>query len=270
VVKSLNISERRACRVINQSRSTKRYRPKFTNDKIKIRSQVIDLAKEYGRYGYKRITILMRQEGFMVNKKQVYRIWREEGLKVPHKQPKKSRLWLNDGSCLRLRAKYKNHVWTYDFVSDQTHDGRKIKILNIIDEYSRECLISFVARRIRSIDIIFILADLFLQHGVPKHIRSDNGPEFIAKQLVKWFKTLNLQPLFIEPGSPWENGYIESFNARMRDELLNGEIFYTFLEAKTVIEMWVKHYNTKRPHSSLNYRPPNPEVFMPSLTQLSI
>lgn len=270
MVKSLNISERRACRVINQSRSTKRYRPKFTDDKIKIRSRVIDLAKEYGRYGYKRITILMRQEGFMINKKQVYRIWREEGLKVPKKQPKKSRLWLNDGSCLRLRSDYKNHVWTYDFVSDQTHDGRKIKILNIIDEHSRECLISFVARRIRSIDIIFILADLFLKHGVPKHIRSDNGPEFIAKHLVKWFKTLDLQPLFIEPGSPWENGYIESFNARMRDELLNGEIFYTLLEAKTVIEIWVKHYNTKRPHSSLNYRPPNPEVFMPSLTQLAI
>lgn len=159
-----------------------------------------------------------------------------------------------------------------DFVSDQTHDGRKMKILKIVDEYSRECLVSFVSRRIRSIDIIFILADLFLKHGVPKHIRSDNGPEFIAKELVKWFKTLSVQPLFIEPGSPWENGYIESFNARMRDELLNGEIFYTLIEAKVIIKMWVKHYNTKRPHSSLKYKPPAPapEVLQPDLIRLAI
>ena len=161
-------------------------------------------------------------------------------------------------------------MWTYDFVSDQTHDGRKIKILNIVDEFSRECLASFVARRIRSIDIIFILADIFLKHGVPKHIRSDNGPEFIAKQLMRWFKTLSVQPLFIEPGSPWENGYIESFNARMRDELLNGEIFFTLLEAKVVIQMWVKHYNQVRPHSSLNYKPPAPGVLQPDLMQLAI
>ena len=129
---------------------------------------------------------------------------------------------------------------------------------------------SHVARRIRSIDIIFILADLFLKHGVPKHIRSDNVPEFIAKQLVKWFKTLSLQPLFIEPGSPWENGFIESFNARMRDELLNGEIFFTLLEARVIIEMWVKHYNTIRPHSSLGYKPPVPETLQPGLMQLAI
>lgn len=270
MVKELNISERRACRAINQSRSTQRYKIILTDDEIKIRARVIELAKKYGRYGYKRITALLWQEGFIVNKKRVERIWREEGLKVPSRQPKKSRLWLNDGSCIRLKSEYKNHVWTYDFVSDQTHDGRKIKILNIVDEFSRECIVSHVARRIRSIDIIFILADLFLKHGVPKHIRSDNGPEFIAKQLVKWFKTLSLQPLFIEPGSPWENGFIESFNARMRDELLNGEIFFTLLEAKVIIEMWVKHYNTIRPHSSLNYRPPVPETFSPDLMQLAI
>ena len=174
MVEVFKISERRACKAINQSRSTQRYKPIITNDEVKIRTRVIELAKEYGRYGYKRITALLWQEGFVVNKKRVERIWREEGLKVPKKQPKKSRLWLNDGSCIRLRSEYKNHVWTYDFVSDQTHDGRKMKILNIVDEYSRECLVSFVARRIRSIDIIFILADLFLKHGVPKHIRSDN------------------------------------------------------------------------------------------------
>lgn len=270
MVKELNISERRACRAINQSRSTQRYKIILNDDEVKIRQRVIELARKYGRYGYKRITALMWQEGFIVNKKRVERIWREEGLKVPSKQPKKSRLWLNDGSCIRLKSEYKNHVWTYDFVSDQTHDGRKIKILNIVDEFSRECIVSHVARRIRSIDIIFILADLFLKYGVPWHIRSDNGPEFFAKQLVKWFKTLSLQPLFIEPGSPWENGFIESFNARMRDELLNGEIFFTLLEAKVIIGMWVKHYNTIRPHSSLGYKPPVPETLQPDLMQLAI
>lgn len=235
-----------------------------------IRKRVTELAKEYGRYGYKRITGLMRAEGFVVNKKRVERIWREEGLKVPARQPKKARLWLADGSCIRKKAEYKNHVWTYDFVSDKTSDGRKFRILNIVDEFSRECLISFVARTIKAQDVIFILADLFLKHGCPVHIRSDNGPEFVAKALMNWFKLLEIKPLFIEPGSPWENGFIESFNARMRDEFLNGEIFYTLLEAKILIERWVHHYNTKRPHSSLNYKPPAPEAIQPRMFSLAV
>lgn len=216
------------------------------------------MASEYGRYGYKTITGMLNMEGWDVGKDRVYSIWCEEGLKVPQKQPKRARLWLADGSCIRLRPTHQNHVWSYDFVSDQTADGRKFRILNIIDEYTRECLASFVARRIRSQDVIFILADLFLKHGVPEHIRSDNGPEFVAKKLLKWFHTLDVKPLFIAPGSPWENGYCESFNGKMRYFLLDGELFYTLLEAKIIIERWRIHYNTKKPHSSLDYLPPAP------------
>ena len=201
---------------------------------------------------------MLNNKGIKVGKDKVYRIWRQEGLKVPQKQPKRARIWHN-GSCIRLRPQYRNHVWSYDFVSDQTHNGVKFKILNIIDEHSRVCLASHVARRIRSNDVIHILADLFLQYGMPQNIRSDNGPEFVAKKLLSWFKTLGVAPLFIEPGSPWENGYCESFNGKMRYELLNGEIFYTLTEAKIIINRWRRHYNQLRPHSSLGGRPPAPE-----------
>ena len=185
---------------------------------------------------------------------------------MPQKQPKRARLWLSDGSCIRQRPEYPNHVWSYDFVAERTHDGRSFKILNIIDEYSKECLLSLVQRRIRSQDVILALADLFLQRGCPAFIRSDNGPEFIAKKLVKWMQGLEVQPLFIQPGSPWENGYCESFNGKMRYELLDGEIFFSLFEAKVVIEKWRQHYNTKRPHSALGGKPPVPEAFLPKLT----
>jgi transposase InsO family protein len=208
-------------------------------------------------------------EGFEVGKDRVYNIWRQEGLKVPQAQPKRRRLWLADGSCIRHRPERANHVWSYDFVADRTHDGRPFKILNIIDEFTKECLVSFVARRIRSQDVIFILADLFLQKGCPQFIRSDNGPEFIAKKLKNWLDDLEVQPLYIEPGSPWENGYCESFNGKMRFELLNGEIFFSLLEAKIIIERLRKHFNTKRPHSSLGGRPPAPETFQPNLKALA-
>jgi putative transposase len=262
------VSERRACRVIVQPRSTQRY--KFIQNDFDdfIRKRTIEIAREYGRYGYERVTEMIKSEGYIVNKKRIELIWRQEGLKVPHKQPKRARLWLADGSTIRHRPEYKNHVWSYDFVSDQTYDGRKIKVLNIIDEYSRELLISFTARRIRSQDVIFILADLFLKQGMPQFIRSDNGPEFVAKELMKWFKSLDVKPLFIQPGSPWENGYIESLNGRMRDEFLNGEIFYTLTEAKVLIERWRYNYNTKRLHSSLGYKPPAPETLQPKLIEL--
>jgi len=203
---------------------------------------------------------MLNMEGWPVGKDMVYTIWREEGLKVPAKQPKRSRLWLQDGSCIRKKPEYKNHVWSYDFVFDRTHDGRQIKILNILDEYSRKCLLSFAARRIRSQDVILLLADLFLKHGVPKYIRSDNGSEFIAEKLRAWFHTLSVEPLFIEPGSPWENGYVESFNGKMRDQFLNGEIFYSLKEAKILIERWRQHYNKVRPHSSLGGVLPVPET----------
>jgi len=260
VTQKMGHSQRRACRVLNQVRSTQRYVSVINPFKDLLRIRVIELAKEYGRYGYRTITSMLQLEGWTVGKDIVYGIWREEGLKVPIKQPKRSRLWLNDGSCIRKIPEYKNHVWSYDFVFDRTHDGRAIKILNIMDEYSRECLATYTARRIVSQDVILVLADLFLLHGVPKHIRSDNGPEFIADKLRDWFTTLDVEPLFIEPGSPWENGYIESFNGRMRDQFLNGEIFYSLKEAQVLIERWRQHYNKVRPHSSLGGRPPVPET----------
>lgn len=263
------MSERRACFVLSQARSTQRYSPVVNDFKYRLKNRVIELASEYGRYGYRQVTNLLNNEGWCVGKDCVYTIWREEGLKVPHKQPKRSRLWLADGSCVRLRPQHKNHVWSYDFVSFKTHDGRPLKILNIIDEYTRECLCSYVARRIRSQDIVFILAELFLEYGFPKHIRSDNGPEFIAKKLTKWMSDLSVTPTFIEPGSPWENGYIESFNGKMRYELLNGEIFYTLKEAQIIIEQWRKHYNQIRPHSSLGGKPPAPQVKLLDMKKVS-
>jgi putative transposase len=239
-------------------------------DENALTARIIDLASQYGRYGYRRITALLRNEGWQVNHKRVWRIWRQAGLKVPQKQPKRGRLWLNDGSCVRLRPEYKNHVWTYDFVFDRTHNGRPLKMLTVVDEYSRESLAIEVARRLTSKDVIRVMARLMLQHGVPAHIRSDNGPEFVAKVLREWLHRLDVEALFIEPGSPWENGYIESFNGKLRDELLNGEIFYTLQEARVLIEMWRRHYNQVRPHSSLGYRPPAPEAAPgPSLSAAS-
>lgn len=199
-----------------------------------------------------------------MNAKRVARIWRERGLKVPKKQQKRARLWDREGSCIRLRPEYPNHVWSYDFVHDQTHDGRTIKMFNVIDEFTRESLVIKVGRKFTSADVIETLGDLFLSRGVPTHVRSDNGPEFIASTLRLWFEQLELKPLFIQPGSPWENGYCESFNGKLRDELLNGEIFYSLKEAKILIERWRSHYNTVRPHSSLKYRPPAPETFSPT------
>jgi transposase InsO family protein len=258
VVTALHVSERRACKTIGQLRSSYRYQAKPDPDQDRLRDRVCEVASEFSRYGYRQVTNILKMEGFEVGKDRVYRIWREEGLKVPQKAPKRSRLWVADGSLIRLRPEHRHHVWSYDFVADRTHNGTPYKILNIIDEFSRECLASFVARRIRSQDVILVLADLFLKHGCPKHIRSDNGPEFVAKLLKNWLKGLQVKPLYIEPGSPWENGYCESFNGKMRFELLDGEIFYTLTEARIIIERWRNHYNTKRPHSSLGGRPPAP------------
>ena len=195
-----------------------------------------------------------------MNHKRVERIWRREGLKVPHKQPKRGRLWLNDGSCIRLRPEHQDHVWSYDFVTARTADGRAFRMLTIIDEYTRECLAILVERRLTSEDVIDQLFNLFVLRGIPEHIRSDNGPEFTAKAVRKWLERLGVKTLFIEPGSPWENGYIESFNGKLRDELLNREIFTTLIEAKVLIADWRKEYNQVRPHSALGYRPPAPEV----------
>ena len=257
---ALAVSERRACRVVGQCRATQQYVPCRLEDEEPLRTRIVGLARAFGRYGYRRITALLQQEGWRVNHKRVERIWREEGLKVPQKQPKRARLWLADGSCVRQRPLYPNHVWSYDFVMERTRDGRPLKLLTIVDEYTRECLAIAVRRRLTSREVQEVLGELFLRYGCPTHIRSDNGPEFIARALRAWYRILAVAPLFIEPGSPWENGYVESFNGKLRDELLNGELFYTLHEAQVLIERWRRQYNTQRPHSALGYRPPAPET----------
>ena len=228
-------------------------------------SRVIELATQYGRYGYRRITAMLKQEGWKVNHKRVERIWRNEGLKVPQKQPRRKRLWLNDGSCVRLRPEHKDHVWSYDFVMDRTSEGKAFRMLTILDEYTRECLDIVVKRSITSQDVLDELYHLFLLRGTPEYIRSDNGPEFTARKVREWLNDLEVNTLFIEPGSPWENGYIESFNGKLRDELLDREIFDTLLEAQVLIEGWRKEYNQVRPHSSLGYKAPAPEAIEPCL-----
>jgi transposase InsO family protein len=253
--------------VLGQHRSTQRRIPQGRDDEARLTADIIDLARQYGRYGYRKIAELLRSgAGWVVNDKRVERIWRREGLKVPAKQPKRGRLWLNDGSCIRLRAERPNHVWSYDFVEDRTHDGRKYRMLNVIDEFTHECLAIRVNRKLKAIDVIDVLSDLFILRGVPGHIRSDNGAEFIAKVVQEWIAAVGAKTAYIAPGSPWENGFIESFNARLRDELLDGEIFYSLKEAKIVIESWRRHYNTLRPHGSIGYKPPAPEVFVPAMS----
>ena len=257
------MTERRACRILDQPRSTQRRCRQIPTDEPRLLKRIVELATEYGRYGYRRVTALLHREGWQVNHKRVERIWRQEGLKVPQKQPKRRRLWLADGSCVRLRPTHRNHVWSYDFVADRTADGRAFRMLVIVDEHTRECLAIDVARKLTSEDLLERLSDLFISRGVPDYVRSDNGPEFTAHRVRDWLKTVEVKTLFIEPGSPWENGYVESFNGKLRDELLNREVFDTLLEAKVLIERWRQSYNTVRPHSSLGYQPPAPEAIQP-------
>ena len=228
------MSERRACRVLGQHRSTQRHVPRPRADEARLVDEMTALALEYGRYGYRRIAALLRQAGWRVNDKRVERLWRREGLKVPSRQPKRGRLWLNDGSRVRLRPAWRDHVWSYDFVQDQTHDGRRFRILAVLDEYTRECLALQTARRLSSFDVVEVLCGLIEARGA--------------------------RTAYITPGSPWENGYVESFNGRLRDELLNGEAFASVKEAQILIEDWRRRYNRVRPHSSLGYRPPAPET----------
>ena len=264
MVEKLGVSERRACRVIGQHRSTQRKQPIRRDDEDALTSAIIRLAERFGRYGYRRITALLRNDGWYVNEKRVYRIWRREGLKVPMKQPKRGRLWMNVGSCVRLRPAHKGHVWSYDFVQDRTRDGRVFRMLCVVDEFTRECLAIRVERKLNSRDVLDTLGELFVRHGPPEHIRSDNGPEFIATALRDRLERIGVKTLYITPGSPWENGYCESFNSKLRDELLAREIFFDLREAKILIEAWRHHYNTARPHSSLGYKPPAPKAVLPA------
>ena len=254
------MSERRACEVLGQPRSTQRRERVIPSDELKLIERITELATQYGRYGYRPVTTMLRHEGWVVNHKRVERLWRQEGLKVPQKQRRRRRLWLNDGACVRLRPLRRNHVWTYDFVADRSSDGRAFRMLTVLDEYTRECLAIDVERKLGAEDVLVRLADLFNRRGIPEHLRSDNGSEFTADAVREWLGRLGVKTLYIEPGSPWENGYIESFNGKLRTELLNRELFDTLLEAKVVIGLWRNEYNTIRPHSSLGNRPPAPEA----------
>jgi putative transposase len=268
VCEKLRVSQRRACQVLGQARTTQRRESCPPSDEKRLTEEIIALAVKYGRYGYRRITALLNNEKhWRVNHKRVESIWRREGLKVPKKQPKRGRLWLNDGSCIRLRPEHKDHVWSYDFMVERTTNGRAFRILNIIDEFTRECLAIKVARKISSQDVIDELFKLFIFRGIPEHIRSDNGPEFTARAVRNWLNRLGVKTLFIERGSPWENGYIESFNGKLRDELLDREIFTTLEEARVLIEQWRRDYNQVRPHSAKNYRPPAPEAILTTVTR---
>ena len=273
------MSERRACGALKIHRTAYRYEPVKRADEDELKQQIIEYACKYGAYGYRMVTGLVRNKNELFNAtkseteeskpvpnhKRVFRIWQEEGLKVPKKQQKRRRLWLNDGSCIRLRPEYRNQVWSYDFIEDKV-GGKKCRWLNVIDEYTRVPLFSEPRRSWRKNAVIEVLANLIITHGAPEYIRSDNGPEFTAKKLIKWLATAGITTMFIEPGSPWENGYCESFNARMRNEFLNREQFDNMYEAQVLTRRWIKEYTTLRPHSSLGYKPPAPESFTPVIS----
>lgn len=269
VVQRYGVSERRACTVLGHSRSSQRYPKQSRTDEASLRQDIVRLAGQYGRYGYRRITAMLHAEGWRVNHKRVERIWRQEGLKVPARQPKRGRLYLHDGSCIRLRPCWENHVWSYDFVSERLRNGRKFRMLTVIDEYSRRCLAIEVDYQLKSEQVLEALAALFVAEGVPDYIRSDNGAEFTATQVREWLAKLDVKTAYITPGSPWENGFNERFNGSLRDELLNGEVFYSLAEAKVMIENWRQHYNEVRPHSSLGYQPPAPKAFISNPQGLS-
>jgi putative transposase len=259
---NMEVSERRACEVTGQPRMTQRYKTKQPDRNKTLTTEILRLAKKHKRYGYRMITAKLRQDGWIVNHKRVQRIWQKEGLQVPYRRKFKKANGSSQNSCAVKKAEYPNHVWTYDFMSDQTEDGRKLKLLTVLDEFTRESPVIEVGRSVRAKDVISVLEYLFMVRGVPKFIRSDNGPEFIADAIKKWLKKKHVGTLYIEPGSPWENGYIESFNGKLRDEVLNREVFYSVKEAKVIVESWRLEYNHHRPHSGLDYM--SPAVFAAS------
>ena len=260
------MSERRAGRVLGQHRATQRHEPVGQADEGALTAAIVELATQYGRYGYRRVAALLREAGWTVSAKRVARIWRQEGLKVPQRQPRRGRLSLTDGSCTRLRPEHPNHVWAYDFLTDRTHDGRAFRLLTVVDECTRECLAIVVARPLTADDVLATLTDLCITRGCPAHLRSDNGPECCAKAGRAWLAWLAVRTLVLEPGSPWENGSSEACNGTLRDELPDREIFSTLREAQVLTEGWRQHYNEVRPHSALGSRPPAPTpVSVPAL-----
>ena len=253
---TFGVSQRRACRVLGQPRSTQRQTPKTSQEEERLVRRMLELVRQHPRWGYRRITVLLGREGWRVNRKRVYRLWRQQGLKVPRKQRKKRRLGHSGNSCVRRPAQHKDHVWTWDFLHDRTSDGRPLKWLTLIDEYTRECLALEVDRGMTAEAVQAVLAAVVQQRGAPVHIRSDNGSEFIACAIRSWMATMGLDTLYIAPGAPWENGYAESFDSKVRDELLNAEEFESVLEAKVLAKEWRHEYDHVRPHSSLGYRTP--------------
>ena len=255
-VKELGLSERRACHFAGQNRATQRKPKRLADDEVQLVKDMEKLARKLPRYGYRRVAALLRRDGWKVNNKRVQRLWAREGMQVPKTRKKRRRFGNSSNSCFRHRAEHRNHVWTYDFVFDRTEDGRKVRFLTLVDEYTRESLEIHAARSITSKDVIAIVADCIKDRGAPAYIRSDNGPEFIATGLRNWLACVGISTLFVAPGSPWENGYIESFNSKFRDELLNGEIFISIAEAKHLAESYKNEYNKNRPHSGLGYLTP--------------
>jgi len=253
---TFDVSQRRACRLLGQPRSTQRQTPKTSQEEERLVRRMLELVRRHPRFGYRRIGILLRREGWRVNRKRVYRLWRQQGLKVPRKQRKKRRLGHSGNSCVRRPAEHKDHVWSWDFLHDRTSDGRSLKWFTLMDEYTRECLALEVDRRMTAQAVRTVLAAVAQARGAPAHIRSDNGSEFIAKVIRSWMTRVGLETLYIAPGAPWENGYAESFNSKVRDELLNAEEFGSVLEAKVLAKEWRQQYNHVRPHSSLGYRTP--------------
>ena len=250
------MSERRACRILGQPRSTQRRQPKRRDDEVALVKRMLELVRERPRFGYRRIGVLLRREDWRVNAKRVYRLWREEGLKVPKRKRKRRSLGMSSNACHCRRAEHKDHVWTWDFIFDTTVSGSPLKWLSIVDEYTRECLTLKVDRSITSKDVIDTLAELFAMRGAPQHIRSDNGPEFIAQAIRRWTEQLGIETLYIEPGAPWENGYAESFHSKARDEFLAIALFENLAAARKLTTAWRDDYNHHRPHSSLGYQTP--------------
>tara|TARA_R110000868_G_scaffold324794_1_gene585617 strand:- start:10480 stop:11310 length:831 start_codon:yes stop_codon:yes gene_type:complete len=242
--------------VLDQPRSTQRYVPTVKEEESQLISRILELVREFPRFGYRQITRLLRSEGWQINFKRVYRLWQQEGLKVPRKKQKRKRLGDSSGGILRRKSERMNQVWSMDFIFDRTTNSRAIKILSIIDEYTRECIALSVSRKFTSDDVIAALVDLIAIRGVPAFVRCDNGPEFISKSLRKFLERIDVGTSYIEPGSPWENGFVESFHSRFRNECLACEEFTTISEAMTVIDEWRNIYNQRRPHSSLGGQTP--------------
>jgi putative transposase len=253
---AFGVSERRACRVIGQPRATQQRRPVRRDGERRLSERILQLVGAHPRFGYRRIWALLVREGWRVNRKRVHRLWRRLGLKVPRKQRKKRRLGHSDNGCVRRRAEGKDHVWAWDFIHDRTADGRPLKWLSVVDEYTRECLVLEVRRGLTAVAVVGLLSAVARGRGMPRHIRSDNGPEFIAQAIRVWLEASSVEALYIAPGSPWENGYAESFHSRLRDELLDREEFASLLEARVLAQEWREAYNRVRPHGSLGYRTP--------------